>query len=887
MRRVFSVLLVWFMLAAFTLPLIPEVGAAAKTFGNTEVVDWNAKVALEAYGQDGYDYKTDDTPYVFYVKANSAWGDGAKYSVTYNGTAYSLVYQSQDYSYRDIYGSQDYITSITNTAGTIADNTITYNNTYPNVDLQYTTYKGMVKENYVIRQLPRSPATYLTAPVTLDFGGYIKYAPLKMYVDGVEKTGNFVTNKRIDFGLTNTTILFFLPAPYAIDSAGNTTTCQYEVKVSGQQIWFYVRTPYTWLSNPARVFPVTVDPTFGYTSIGAYGDIISNVIRGSVFTMPEYGNAISITAAVGYSGPAPGETATLKAAIYKHSDLSLVATSIEQTDISLSWISASWVTFTFSSPPTLQSGIDYMLVVWATQTSSSSNVFLAYTSGSTNQGHYQSSTYTGTFPDPLVPSHDNNKYSVYVTYTPTGAPDTTPPTYSTAGHTGVTAGSTVTFYAYFSDNVALSHYIFSTNNTGSWVNDTAVAFASTPGWGNVSKTLTETVGAVVQYRWYWNDTSGNWGDMTVKSLTTVGSSAPYTYVFHGPYLDSGTVYNGYVNCTITLSSGTESFTLDGTSGSADSETKQYNQQALLVSWNITAGTNYTRVHYFTGASFEEVNIYIPDPELPVGLYTFTVTDFRGITNGYLQVLVQQGTDLTLLAQRKIDSVNPIPFYLTWGQTYYLRVTCDLGTLDLGTFTALSQENTNLIIPYDAFPVTYYGLNVTCVAKRQSATWIQMNYTDHASLTSWVYMEIEHKANGVYVTDYTDNATGNTVTSSWYGADQDTDYRVTVTSLRDGTEQVWVFSCPHVPDDANPWGPLDEWGDSLPFQPRYIVGFCVVLAVAMIFSYWHVVAGGFATLAAAGFLNYFGWLNINWTFIALGGAIVVMIAFAEFRRSHPS
>ena len=109
--------------------------------------------------------------------------------------------------------------------------------------------------------MPKTPALYLTNPVTLDFGGYIKYGDLKIYVNDTQINGNFVTNQTIEFKTSTGKTLFYLPQPIATDSNGDSIILQYEVKVQGQQVWFYVRTPYAWLSKPDRVYPVYVDPS--------------------------------------------------------------------------------------------------------------------------------------------------------------------------------------------------------------------------------------------------------------------------------------------------------------------------------------------------------------------------------------------------------------------------------------------------------------------------------------------------------------------------------------------------------------------------------------------------------------------------------------------------
>ncbi|MEE8403406.1 MAG: LamG domain-containing protein, partial [Candidatus Hydrothermarchaeaceae archaeon] len=50
--------------------------------------------------------------------------------------------------------------------------------------------------------------------------------------------------------------------------------------------------------------------------------------------------------------------------------------------------------------------------------------------------------------------------------------DTTAPTYSNVGRNSTEAGASTLFYAYWQDNIGLSNYIFSWNNSGTWQNDT-------------------------------------------------------------------------------------------------------------------------------------------------------------------------------------------------------------------------------------------------------------------------------------------------------------------------------------------------------------------------------------------------------------------------------
>ena len=88
----------------------------------------------------------------------------------------------------------------------------------------------------------------------------------------------------------------------------------------------------------------------------------------------------------------------------------------------------------------------------------------------------------------------------------------------------VIASNSCRFSSYWSDNVGLSGYIFSTNNTGVWTNDTKKSLSGKTGWANVTKTLNSKVGAVIAYRWYCVDSNNNWASTGTKTLTTTGGS---------------------------------------------------------------------------------------------------------------------------------------------------------------------------------------------------------------------------------------------------------------------------------------------------------------------------------------------------------------------------
>jgi hypothetical protein len=104
------------------------------------------------------------------------------------------------------------------------------------------------------------------------------------------------------------------------------------------------------------------------------------------------------------------------------------------------------------------------------------------------------------------------------------------PTYSNIGYNTTVVSTLCLFSVELADDYGLSGYVFSTNNTGAWVNDSWVDLSGVlSAWANVTKTLNSNVGMEVVFRWYINDTHNNLVTTTIGILilTTTGSAYPY------------------------------------------------------------------------------------------------------------------------------------------------------------------------------------------------------------------------------------------------------------------------------------------------------------------------------------------------------------------------
>lgn len=110
-----------------------------------------------------------------------------------------------------------------------------------------------------------------------------------------------------------------------------------------------------------------------------------------------------------------------------------------------------------------------------------------------------------------------------ITFNYEQVPDTTDPTYSNAGTNTTVINKLCAFTITYDDNMFLhdnGQYKFSTNNTGSWVNESAINFTATPQTIVTNKTLSSTEGAIIGYRWYANDSTGNDNNTPIYTVVT-------------------------------------------------------------------------------------------------------------------------------------------------------------------------------------------------------------------------------------------------------------------------------------------------------------------------------------------------------------------------------
>jgi len=342
-----------------------------------------------------------------------------------------------------------------------------------------------------------------------------------------------------------------------------------------------------------------------------------------------------------------------------------------------------------------------------------------------------------------------------------------------------------------------------------------------------------------------------------------------TYDFHGAFDEDG-IRDGAINCTVfRQSESSVTFELDGD--------YQLTTADIPIAAYFDIGNNESRVYYFY-QSYEEV--YVINPTDPYDTYLFTVVDMVGTEWAYLEtLLVINGTD-TIVERWDIKAVQEMPFTLSWGVTYKLRIVCNLGTYYYSSFVAGASYGTLLSITSDMFPVTFVTTEpLTVTGQRMNGTWLRAYYYDSEQETNWIYVAFYAYGDST-PTLYTNQSTY-TITYNWYAADNATDFWILITSNHNNLGTIsWTFSAPAPYDSTNPWSGMDiVLGSGFPISASQFLGVGLVLLVFSVFSQANVGIGVIVGIILAAVLTLIGFLSIGWAWLATSMAVGVIVALS--------
>jgi hypothetical protein len=196
--------------------------------------------------------------------------------------------------------------------------------------------------------------------------------------------------------------------PKVTDAKGNEVWGELNIDVDSKLLT--VTVDEKWLEK--AVYPVIIDPTFGYASVGSSWQNL-NFLRGSEFTS---GSGIdSVTDIESYVKLDDSGLPSDGIQMGMWTDGGAYVSNSASDEITVNSTSASWKSFEYSFAPSISDSTDYFLCLASTDWTW---VSCAYDTGGANQGVVDNTSTNFTATDfSGFETYDTKKYSIYVTYT--------------------------------------------------------------------------------------------------------------------------------------------------------------------------------------------------------------------------------------------------------------------------------------------------------------------------------------------------------------------------------------------------------------------------------------------------------------------------------------
>jgi len=201
---------------------------------------------------------------------------------------------------------------------------------------------------------------------------------------------------------------FHIYRPIANDANGWHVFCDLDIDEPNELL--NITIPQDFIDN--AIYPITIDPTFGYTSAGATQISIYNNIYGNLYTPPSVMNITSMSV---YMDLTNATSNIGLYGIYRNSSNVLLVSSGQ---IALPISSVAWQTIAITYNADLEP--DVILAASANALPGYlSSIYTYYDTNASYSYRAKAFTYTGTLPSPITwdTSTTGRAYSIYATYT--------------------------------------------------------------------------------------------------------------------------------------------------------------------------------------------------------------------------------------------------------------------------------------------------------------------------------------------------------------------------------------------------------------------------------------------------------------------------------------
>jgi hypothetical protein len=223
---------------------------------NTEIQDYNA---IPVNTEMEYEYGCEANTINTYFKSGY---NSARAVLTVLGDDH-VAWEPAGLTYKTQGNIEQIISDPINTKAITKNNQIMYPSSYQNSMDIFTVTEHKLKHEIVISELPE---VITDEPQSLSAAGIISFSPdFKLYVkDNPTSIQTKITTDRpleIYNEQQSNYLRLLAPVAYELNNRIEQTACEYTIEPLEGDYKISIDTPYSWLSDPAREYPIVIDPT--------------------------------------------------------------------------------------------------------------------------------------------------------------------------------------------------------------------------------------------------------------------------------------------------------------------------------------------------------------------------------------------------------------------------------------------------------------------------------------------------------------------------------------------------------------------------------------------------------------------------------------------------
>ncbi len=217
------------------------------------------KLALRPLDREAYDFANETNLLRSYFKARSKGTSLVRVEL---GESDYLIWQPVSIRWENGAGGEEKIDELEDVPGVANGNTVSYQGIFANVDEEFISLPGMLKDQIILAAAPAAPV-FSGPEMSLVIEGALRISSgLKLAVKGQEPVDVFESASELEIQNSKGEPVAFIMAPKVHDkNLAPASAAVYRIRRQGEAISFSVKISADWILSQEIVYPVMVDPT--------------------------------------------------------------------------------------------------------------------------------------------------------------------------------------------------------------------------------------------------------------------------------------------------------------------------------------------------------------------------------------------------------------------------------------------------------------------------------------------------------------------------------------------------------------------------------------------------------------------------------------------------